>query len=76
VPHGDVSVAGGVITAAQLAERVRARSNVRITETFAASYLALWAERGIAEEVEPGRFRLTAKGRALGGGLLETEAAA
>jgi hypothetical protein len=61
------------VTAAELAYRTRATSLVRISTTNAAMFLGYWLEHGIVEEVLPGRYRLTAEGQRMAGGLLTTD---
>ena len=50
------------ITPAELARRVRARRN-RLSEQDALAFLEFWRSRGIAEQDDADRWRLTAKGR-------------
>lgn len=54
-----------LVSAAELAARV-GRPEERVRE-----WLDEWVERGIADEVEPGLFRLTGKGREIAKGLVE-----
>jgi hypothetical protein len=53
------------VSAADLARRVRTKAHVRIDERAARNYLEDWRERGIAQEIAPGRWALTLAGRAM-----------
>ena len=52
------------VTAAQLAARTRATAHVRIDAEMAADFLRDWEVQGVVREAEPGRWQLTARGRA------------
>lgn len=54
-----------LVDAAELAARVPRCSPARVQE-----WLDAWAERGIVEEREPGRYALTRHGHELAQGLL------
>jgi len=50
------------VTPAELARRVRNHRN-RISEQEALGFLEWWRDRGVAEQDEHGKWKLTAKGR-------------
>ena len=60
------------ISAAELARHVR-HQGLRIGRGTAEMFLAWWLLTGLVEEVLPGRYRLTAKGQRVAGGLLTGE---
>ncbi len=49
------------LAVAELAERLR-RQGVRVEQATLVHWLLDWQRRGIAEQVEPGRWRLTPSG--------------
>lgn len=56
---------GSTVSASELAARVRAASHVRCDVALASRFLAEWLASGVVEETLPGRFRLSARGRAM-----------
>ena len=59
--EGVATAGSATLAVSELAARLR-RRGIRVERATLANWLLDWQRRGIAEEIEPGRWRLTAEG--------------